>query len=779
MDSARVIARFEAERQALAQLDHPNIARVLDAGTRENQRPYFVMEYVEGLSITEYCDQNKLTIDARLQLFQQVCQAIQHAHQRGIIHRDIKPSNILVTEQEGHPCPKVIDFGVAKAVAQSLTERTLFTTQGQWFGTPAYMSPEQVDLAHDEVDTRSDVYALGVLLYELLVGALPYDPEALRKGGVKNVCRIIRDIEPQTPSTRLTKLGEDALQIAENRRTELKNLSKRLHRELEWIPLRALRKERDERYQSVAELAKDVEHYLNGEALMAGPPGVGYRLREFARRNSRMVASAAVVLVVLIAGIVASTLFALRAERNLAAAEVTLDFLEKDVLGVSFRSWNSDISDGIDGLISALDSGKFKGHPLREASLRKTFGWLCSRNGMPVEALRQTQKAREIYMAEVGPKDERTIGVCWKMGRIYCDMGDRMKGERLWNEQLDIVGKEHEMAGLLMNDLAASYTKRGKQEEAAAMWAEMLDINEKVRGDRYYGLYPGLNLARKLKNLGQYVEAEELFEEVLPIARDRWGADDGGTLHYSLAFAELYQETERLPEAENLYRDILEKHRARVSKDDSGTAKTMLGLASVRRELGEPNDANELLVEALSIINKRPPPVKQTTHPRVHADLLEGLAKLRRSQNQDEEAKALLLKSLEIRPSERRDRWLRLNTMSDLGRVCRDLGQFAEAERFFTEALKGRAKMNGLDGTNTLLVMRNLEGLYTCVANINKAEPLVVKALKGLRHNLGDEQTNTLRAWDSLIDYYDAAGKPDEVEYWCTQLAQKESTTDE
>jgi serine/threonine protein kinase len=314
MDTKAVLARFEAERQALALMDHPNIAKVLDAGTTEGGRPFFVMELVKGVPITQYCDERKLTPRQRLELFVPVCQAIQHAHQKGVIHRDIKPSNVLVALYDDRPVPKVIDFGVAKAAGQTLTDKTLMTGFGAVVGTPEYMSPEQASLNNLDIDTRSDVYSLGVLLYELLTGSTPVDRKSLGKAALLEVLRVVREVEAPKPSAKLSTI--DTLpSVAANRGTEPAKLSKLMKGELDWLVLKALEKDRTRRYETANGLAAEVLRYLAGEPVQAVPPSAGYRLKKFVRRNRVQVIAGAVVLAVLLAGIAGTSFGLVRAEQ--------------------------------------------------------------------------------------------------------------------------------------------------------------------------------------------------------------------------------------------------------------------------------------------------------------------------------------------------------------------------------------------------------------------------------------------------------------------------------
>jgi len=611
MDSKRIIARFEAERQALALLDHPNIAHVHDAGTTESGRPYFVMEYVKGLSVIEHCDHHKLTIEDRLNLFRQICLAVHHAHQKGIIHRDIKPSNILVSTEDDKATPKIIDFGVAKAIAQPLTERTLATEESQLLGTPEYMSPEQADMASEDIDTRSDIYSLGVLLYVLLTGALPFESDTLRTGGIKRIRQIICETDPKTPSTRLTNLGESAIKIAQSRRTDIAMLAKRLHKELEWIPLKAMRKERTERYRSASELADDVENYLNGAPLIAGPPSTIYRLNKFVRRNRALVTGIAAVLAVLVAGVVVSTLFALRAQRQARISNTVSSLLLDDLLAsvdpVRGNGRDVTIRSFLDTTSESLDAGRFKDEPLVEALIRDTLGWTYRQIGELRAAEPHLERALQIRRDFSGPEHPDTLMSVGRLAWLRHDRGQYAQALELLEESLQIsrhkFGGEHITTLGLANTLGIVYSDLGRYEKAERLYIENIPIALRVLGKKNdIGLFMVSNLGWIYELQGRYDEAERQRLEALRLREGFWDDDLIWNLNTKRSLAGLYGKQKRYEEAKRLYLEILPIQRRVLGDEHWLTLWTANGLAQVHTHLGEYDEAETLLMEVLDVI---------------------------------------------------------------------------------------------------------------------------------------------------------------------------------
>ncbi len=409
MDTHAVVARFDAERQALAMMDHPCIAKVFDAGSTERGRPFFAMEYVEGEPISTYCDRHRLSIDARLELFLRVCEGVQHAHQKAVIHRDLKPTNILVTEIDGIPLPKIIDFGVAKATSERLTDMTMVTELGQMVGTPEYMSPEQASFTDDDIDTRTDVYALGVVLYELLAGALPFESRELRKAGFDAVRKIICEQDPVRPSTRFSSLGELGTGVAKAHGCAPKRLRNEIQGDLDWITMKALEKDRDRRYETANGLAADIRRHLRFEPVSAGPPSLSYKVSKFVRRHRAGVAIAAVTVVALAAFAVTATYQANviaqerdRAEAEGAKAEAMNEFLSEMLSSAdpwTGGEYDATVVQALDAAVLQIDDA-FEGQAETEASMRAALGKAYLGLGKLEPAAAQINRAIQMYLEQ-------------------------------------------------------------------------------------------------------------------------------------------------------------------------------------------------------------------------------------------------------------------------------------------------------------------------------------------------------------------------------------------
>ncbi len=495
MDTGEVVARFQSERQALALMDHPSIAKVFDAGATPQGRPYFAMEYIAGTPITTYCNEHRMTLRQRLELFVQVCEGVQHAHQKAIIHRDLKPSNILVGEVNGRPVPRIIDFGIAKAVSQPLTAETLLTQTGAILGTPAYMSPEQAVSSGADVDTRTDVYSLGVVLYELLAGVRPLDFHEL---AFDEILRRLREDEAPRPSTKVRALGSQSVSIAQDRGADSPSLGRQLRGDLDAIALRALEKDRSRRYGSPSDLAADVERYLHSEAVLAVAPSAAYRARKFARRYRGALVTAGAFMLVLLLAAAVSIRQSLRANREAAVAQAVSDFLQNDLLAQASAANQSGARGKPDPHLevrTALDraaarvGGKFNQQPEVEAAIRDTIGQAYMDLGLYPEARTHMERALDLRRRALSAENPKTLQTMARFGRILQLQGKYPEAEALLGQTLQVsrhvLSAEHPATLATMNNLVAVYAQEDKQKLAEPLARQTLEIRRRSRASRH------------------------------------------------------------------------------------------------------------------------------------------------------------------------------------------------------------------------------------------------------------------------------------------------------
>ncbi len=705
MDTREIVARFHTERQTLALMDHPSIARMFDAGATDWGRPYVVMEYVDGSPVTDYCDEHRLGVDERLALFLEICDGVQHAHQRGIIHRDLKPSNLLVSARDGGHAVKIIDFGVAKAMDQAAPEAGV-TTVGTWIGTPEYMSPEQAGPAARDVDTRSDIYALGMLLYELLAGVLPFDPREFRSSGIEEMRRRIREQALPRPSARLAALEDaEARAVAERRGTDRGALVKRLAGDLDWIVLKALEKERARRYASVTELTGDIRRHLADEPVLAGPPGTGYRLRKFVRRHRFGVAVAAAGLAVLI-------LFA-----STAAVQATRIARERD---------------------RANQEAERASREARTAQRVSEFLVSLFKVADPTTGRRDTMTAREIFdlgaksleqqlddEPEVKPLMLATIGV------VYGNLGLYPRSAAMFEKalalRLELHGEEHLEVARALHQLGAARSSLGEFEQARGLYERALAIQDRLLApDDPQAVETLSALANALKRLGRYREAARIQERVLSVFEATYGPDDARVAVAARDLGLIHVDAKNLPAARAALEralSILERTRG---PDDTQVAYVLNGLSIAHWQEENYAAARPLLERSISILEA----TYTAEHP-LTLGLRGNLARLLQDMGDLKAARPLYETTLrgqqKLLGPDHPDLAF---TLANLGSLLRDTGDLAAAERLYRRAIRIRETRLGPEHPRLADTLEGYAKLQRARGNAAEAEALERRVLQ-------------------------------------------------
>jgi serine/threonine protein kinase/Tfp pilus assembly protein PilF len=710
MDTDQVVARFESERQALALMDHPHIAKVFDAGATERGRPFFVMECVKGVPITDYCDTNRLNNRQRLELFIQVCEGIQHAHQKGIIHRDIKASNVLVTIQDSRPVPKIIDFGVAKAISQRLTERTMFTELGELIGTPEYMSPEQAEMTGLDIDTRTDVYSLGVLLYELLVGVLPFESEELRSSGFDEIRRKIREQEPPKPSTRLTTPGFDTDHAMKSRQTDLSALTKQLKGELDWITMKAMAKDRTQRYASASELAADVMRYLKYEPVTAGPPSAMYRLRKYVRRHKVGVVTASLVVLAMVVGITGTTVGLLKAVKAERKAREEAETAQQ-------------VSDFLVALFEVSDPSEARGNTV-------TAREILDKGAGKIEEELQEQPRIQSRLMET-------------MGRVYRNLGIYSQAAPILERSLclkrKVYGEEHLEVAAGLHTLAVLYDTQGKYQEAESSFRQSLAIKEKIFGPDHPEVAKSLNsIAVVYWNQGKYAEAEPLFQRSLAIKEKTLGPDDPEVGNTLTNLGVLYHLQGKFEEAEPLFKRALAISEKVLGEDHPDVAGSLNNLGSLYEDMGKREEAEPLYERALTIWEKALGPD--------HSDVgiaLHNLANLYRDQGKYDRAEPYYLRSLAIwEKALGEEHPYVAYSFRERANLYRDQEKYDEAETLYERSLEIFEKSLGPDHLNVAETLEQYALLLRKTDRVSQAENLEERA-KTIRDKYNSRKSNS------------------------------------
>jgi serine/threonine protein kinase/tetratricopeptide (TPR) repeat protein len=730
MDTREVVARFEHERQALALMDHPNIARVLDAGSTGSGRPYFVMELVRGVPITGYCDQNQLGLPERLELFACVSNAVQHAHQKGIIHRDLKPSNVLVALQDGRPVVKIIDFGIAKAMNQQLIEKTIHTRFAQMIGTPLYMSPEQAGMSGLDVDTRTDIYSLGVILYELLTGGTPFDKQRITEATYDEIRRIIREEEPPKPSARLAQSTDSLPTVATLRRADPAKLVKFVRRDLDWIVMKCLEKDRTRRYETANGLAREIDRYLNDQPVEAGPPSATYRLAKFIRRNRGPVLGASVVLLLLIAGVTGTTIGFLRAQEALMLAGIR----EQEAIAAAR-------SESLAKQIALGQKAKAEGAARAERAAK-----LQSQ-----KRLEQAEKAHDFLTSlfrNLSPFDEEKGD---KALRVI--LGERLD-EAAARLSEDTIG-DALITARLQNELAATQIGLGNPEKAIPLLEQAIQTRESLLGDDHHDTLTSVsNLALAHLDAKQYEEAEHLFQRAIEKQTE---ARHPNAMVSMSGLANVKMSMGKLEEAIALFEQTLQMQTEELGPDDRDTLITAHDLAMAYVRSGQYERAISLLEDTVQ---------RQTSKLGAdHFDTIIAEGHLAQAYQLDRKLEQAIQLAKEVAPKLTakvgQDHRITLQVLATLGGAYADSEKFTDAIALLEPLIARLEKELGEADGETLLAMATLAESYRAMGKYNLAMPLLERRLERLRAARGDDDPKTLVAMNDLSVTYQHTGRLD------------------